>query len=121
VPATLPPLRSDAEKLRIVLANLVGNALKFTERGEAVVAVASAGEDLSITVRDTGIGIPSDEQQLIFEAFRQGGATARQPRGGAGLGLHIVKRLVELLGGTIAVESAVGRGSAFTVRLPAGA
>ena len=116
-------LRGDIGRLRQVLVNLVGNSVKFTERGEIVVSVEKETEDdsgltLHFQVRDTGIGIPKDKQQLIFEAFTQADSSASRKYGGTGLGLAITSRLVELMGGRIWVESEEGRGSTFhfTVR-----
>jgi CheY-like chemotaxis protein len=119
-------LLGDASRLRQVLINLVGNAIKFTETGEVEARLAVASLDfgrrdpsgtprratLKFTIRDTGIGI--DSQQRLFEAFNQADASTTRRYGGTGLGLAITKRLVELMGGTIAVTSAPGKGSVFT-------
>ncbi len=114
----------DATRLRQIIVNLVGNAIKFTDRGEVVVDVdcqsQSSGEAvLRFTVSDTGIGISADKRTAVFGAFVQGDSTTTRKFGGTGLGLAISSRLVELLGGTISVESEVGRGSSFqfTVRI----
>jgi signal transduction histidine kinase/DNA-binding response OmpR family regulator len=125
VPDTLV---GDAERLRQVLINLVGNAIKFTEEGEVTVevtcdegAAASAGACvLRFAVRDTGIGIAADKQALIFDAFAQEDGTTSRRFGGTGLGLAISNRIVGLMGGAIGVESAQGQGStfSFTVHLP---
>jgi PAS domain S-box-containing protein len=112
------PLLTDAAKLRIILTNLVGNAFKFTPRGRVEVRVAGGPEAVEIVVRDTGIGIPPEVQEAIFEPFRQADATIGTRYGGVGLGLFIVRRLVEALGGEVGVESAVGGGATFRVRLP---
>ena len=123
-------LVGDAGRLRQVLLNLVGNAVKFTDEGEVVVRVEinqgdgpppppGAGEvGLRFTVRDTGIGIPPDQQARIFRAFEQEDTSTTRKYGGTGLGLTIASRLVALMGGTITVDSAPGRGStfAFTAR-----
>ncbi|MBI2502736.1 MAG: response regulator [Candidatus Latescibacteria bacterium] len=111
-------LRGDELRLRQVLINLVGNAIKFTEKGEVVVRVEveaqSPGEVvLHCQVRDTGIGVPADQQPRIFAAFAQADASTTRRYSGTGLGLTISARLVELMGGRIWVESAPGRGSAF--------
>ncbi|MFN8643006.1 MAG: PAS domain-containing sensor histidine kinase [Candidatus Binatia bacterium] len=109
---------TDAAKLRIILTNLVGNAFKFTAQGQVRLSVRDAGDAVEIAVSDTGIGIPPQVQQAIFEPFRQADATIGSRYGGVGLGLFIVRRLVEALGGEVGIESAVGRGSIFRIRLP---
>jgi PAS domain S-box-containing protein len=111
-------LVGDALRLRQVLVNLMGNAIKFTENGEIRIRVNVAshlpGEVcLHFAVIDTGVGIPRDRQELVFEAFAQADGTSAGRFGGTGLGLSICARLVELMGGDIWVESEVGRGSAF--------
>jgi signal transduction histidine kinase len=104
--------------LKIVLKNLIGNAAKFTRRGRIVIAARDHGGTIEISVADTGIGIPKGALQSIFEPFYQlDGSNSRQYEG-SGLGLHIVKRLLDLLGGSVTVESEVGRGSIFRVWLP---
>ena len=114
----LPPFHTDPGKLKVVLKNLVSNAVKFTEEGSITVAAEERQGGIEFSVTDTGIGIPAEAQAYIFEPFRQGdGATARA-YGGSGLGLHIVQRLLEILGGRIRVESVVGHGSTFRVWLP---
>jgi signal transduction histidine kinase/FixJ family two-component response regulator len=111
-------LVGDPTRLRQVLINLVGNALKFTERGEVVVGVErqkgeGEGVLLRFRVRDTGIGIPAEKLQLIFEPFEQADGSTTRKYGGTGLGLAICARLVELMGGRIGVDSAAGVGSTF--------
>jgi two-component system, sensor histidine kinase len=111
-------LVGDALRLRQVLVNLIGNAIKFTQSGEIRMRVDIASElpgevCLHFAVIDTGIGIPRDKQELVFEAFAQADGTSARRFGGTGLGLSISARLVELMGGDIWVESEVGRGSAF--------
>ncbi len=122
----LPALvRGDPGRIRQVLVNLVGNAIKFTERGEVVVAVASRAEDaysvaLRFSVSDTGIGIPADRQTAIFESFTQAEGGTLRKYGGTGLGLTISRQLVELMGGRMTIESAPGRGSTFLFDLELG-
>jgi signal transduction histidine kinase len=126
VDAAVPvALRGDPSRLRQVLVNLVGNAIKFTEEGSVAVSVTSTPHPrspgvvlLSCTVRDTGIGIPADRVATIFDAFTQVDASVSRKYGGTGLGLAITHRLVDLMGGTIAVDSAEGVGSTFCVTLP---
>jgi signal transduction histidine kinase len=117
----LAALHTDRVKLKMVLKNLVGNAVKFTDRGEVSLTAAARDGGIEFTVVDTGVGIPTDAQLMIFEPFRQLEVTRTRLRGGAGLGLYIVKRLLDALGGTIEVESEVGRGSVFRVWLPSDA
>lgn len=114
----LPALVSDRRKLRQILSNLVANARKFTEVGsiEVRVAQAPAAGRLRFTVTDTGCGIPADDIHHIFEAYRQ--ASTRRAAEGCGLGLYIVRRYVELLGGTVECRSTVGSGTTFTIDLP---
>ncbi len=118
-------LRGDPFRLRQIVTNLVGNAIKFTEEGEIVVRVAlqdEAGQDatISLCVEDTGIGIDPESQTRIFEHFSQADGSTTRKFGGTGLGLAICKRLVELMGGRIRVESAPGQGARFFIdlRLP---
>jgi len=109
-------LRTDPIKLQMVLKNLVENAVKFTERGRVVVDICRLDDGVQFEVSDTGAGIPKDLQTAIFEPFRRVHDPAAAP--GAGLGLHIVRRLIDLLGGTITVASEVDLGSCFRVWLP---
>jgi signal transduction histidine kinase len=124
VPDTVAPIVTDAGKLRQILINLIGNAIKFTSVGEVNVVVetdAVTSEPVSISVRDTGIGIPPDRQQKVFEPFEQGDSSTRREFGGTGLGLSIVKAFAELIGAAIEVESELGRGTTFTGWLPSSA
>jgi len=118
MPEVPPAVRGDAAHLRQVLINLAGNAVKFTEHGSVTVHVSSQGETetgvrLKFSVRDTGIGIPLEAQQRIFESFAQADQSTTRRFGGTGLGTTIAKQLVELMGGRIGLESAVGLGSTF--------
>ena len=118
LPDVLPPARGDERRIAQVLLNLVGNAIKFTEAGEVIVSVAVDETTFEIAVTDTGPGIPADEQQKIFEEFHQIDSSATRKKGGTGLGLAISKRIVELHGGRIWVESEPGRGSSFRFVIP---
>ena len=108
---------ADRLRLRQILTNLVANAVKFTEKGSVQIHITARGPKVAITVQDTGPGVSPEEQAAIFEVYRQG-EHARRRRGGAGLGLAITRRLVEMHQGTIALESEVGRGSKFVVTMP---
>jgi PAS domain S-box-containing protein len=121
VPAQVATMITDAGKLRQILINLIGNAIKFTSVGEVSVTVdvdAATHQPTSIRVRDTGIGIAPDRRQKVFEPFEQGDSSTRREFGGTGLGLSIVKAFAELIGAAIEVESELGRGTTFTVWLP---
>jgi len=111
-------LRTDRRKLKTILKNLVGNALKFTATGEIVVSCRAADARCAFAVRDTGVGVAEAHLPVIFEMFRQVDSSDSRSYSGAGLGLYIVHRLLGQLGGEIAVDSGVGRGSTFTVTLP---
>ena len=112
-------LETDRVRLEQVLKNLLSNAFKFTERGGVRLAVSPAGPDrLSIAVTDSGIGISPEQQEAIFEAFRQADSTISRKFGGTGLGLSISRELVRLLGGMITLQSQTGEGSTFTVTVP---
>ncbi|MEB3884870.1 ATP-binding protein [Lyngbya sp. CCY1209] len=119
IPADLPAVYADENRLQQILYNLIGNAIKFTEAGTVKIAASVAGGDaIAVAVSDTGIGIPEDKRDRIFESFEQGdGSTARQ-YGGTGLGLAVTKQLVELHHGQIWVDSVLGEGSTFTFTLP---
>ncbi|WP_300161390.1 PAS domain S-box protein [Solidesulfovibrio sp.] len=124
VQADLPPrLVLGADRVRQVLVNLLGNALKFTEKGGVVLEVGrmevpASGPLVRLAVRDTGIGIPPERQSEIFDRFTQVDATASRQFGGVGLGLAICRKLVDLMGGKLRVDSRPGAGSIFTVTLP---
>jgi PAS domain S-box-containing protein len=118
LPDDVGQLVTDASKLKIILTNLVTNALKFTREGSVTVSVGADRDGVEFAVADTGMGIPEDAQELVFEPFRQADDTVRTKYGGVGLGLFIVKRLADALGAQVGLESAVGRGTTFRVRLP---
>src|SRR5262249_12212950 len=116
-------VRTDPGRLRQVLTNLIANAIKFTETGEVVVEVSVldrvAGQTrVRFEVRDTGIGIPREAQAELFQSFQQADASTTRRYGGTGLGLAICKQLVELMGGTIGLESEAGRGARFFFTVP---
>ncbi|MES2055466.1 MAG: ATP-binding protein [Pseudomonadota bacterium] len=111
-------IQGDAARLRQVVFNLLSNALKFTESGGVTVRVATVGATLTITVSDTGIGIPADKYDIIFESFRQVDAGTTRKFGGTGLGLAICRNLARAMDGDVRVESAPGAGSSFTLELP---
>jgi len=121
--ADVPPIIADRGHLTQMLDNLVGNAIKFTKTGGVTVQIGHLPEQqvVSIAVADTGIGIPDDALNTIFESFKQLDSSTTREFGGTGLGLTITQRLVALHGGQITVESAVGIGSTFTVYLPVAA
>jgi signal transduction histidine kinase/DNA-binding response OmpR family regulator/CHASE3 domain sensor protein len=120
IAASSPPaIETDRQRIEQVLKNLLSNAFKFTESGAIRLIVAPNGKDqLALAVTDTGIGISPEQQQGIFEAFRQADGTISRRYGGTGLGLSISRELTRLLGGTISLESSLGDGSTFTVTLP---
>ncbi|MGE5707726.1 MAG: hybrid sensor histidine kinase/response regulator, partial [Bacteroidota bacterium] len=113
-------LLGDPVRIRQILVNLLGTAVKFTHRGGVTLYVNRMPETLRFTVKDTGIGIPPEKQALIWEAYRQSDSSVAREYGGTGLGLSITKHLVELMNGTITLESAPGKGSTFEVTLPFG-
>jgi signal transduction histidine kinase len=118
-PATfLPPMHSDRRKIEKVLITLLGNAFKFTPRGEVRATVTVRHGRAVYRVADTGIGIAPEARQFLFEEFRQADGSATRKYGGAGLGLSLSRRLARLLGGDIEVTSLPGEGSTFTVELP---
>jgi signal transduction histidine kinase len=115
----LPPGHGDARRLTQVLLNLVGNAIKFTERGRVTVRVAVVdGAAVRVSVDDTGLGIAPEHHQKIFEEFQQVDASDTRKQGGTGLGLAIARRIVEMHGGRLDVQSSLGRGSTFSFTVP---
>jgi GAF domain-containing protein len=115
----LPPGRGDERKLTQVLLNLVGNAIKFTDAGEVAIKASAANGAFTVAVRDSGPGIAEADQAKIFEEFQQADSSITRKKGGTGLGLAIAKRIIEMHGGRIWVESSPGRGSTFSFSLPA--
>jgi signal transduction histidine kinase len=120
LPKDLRPLSSDRQKVKQILLNLLSNALKFTHDGSVTVSARRDPVDKTVmlAVADTGIGIAFGDQQKIFEDFRQLDNSPTRAYGGTGLGLSICRRLAQMLGGRIAVQSEVGKGSTFTLTLP---
>ena len=114
----LPTMVVDDEKLRQILINLLSNAVKFTPAGSIEVRAAARNGSVEIAVADTGIGIPADKLEAIFEEFEQADARSTRVYGGTGLGLAISRRLARLMQGDIQVESTLGKGSTFTLTLP---
>jgi signal transduction histidine kinase len=115
----IPPLRQDPVKIQQILSNLLSNAIKFTPEGGRVTLRGEAeGDFVVLTVADTGVGIAPEERELVFEKFRQAGNPITREHGGTGLGLSIVRELSRLLGGGVTLQSDLGRGSTFCVRLP---
>ena len=118
IPLSLPTVWADRARVRQVLANMLANAVKFTERGSVTVTAAAAEGWVTISVVDTGVGISPEAQAYVFDEFRQADSSTTRRYGGTGLGLAISKRLVTLHGGRIWVDSEVGRGSTFHFTLP---
>ncbi|HET7825833.1 MAG TPA: response regulator, partial [Anaeromyxobacter sp.] len=118
-PQGIPTLQTDESKVSQVLRNFISNALKFTERGEVRVLARWDGERVTISVRDTGIGIAPEDQERIFEEYTQVDSPLQRKVKGTGLGLPLSRRLAELLGGRIVLESAPGVGSTFSLQIPA--
>jgi signal transduction histidine kinase len=111
-------VRGDERRIAQVLLNLVGNAIKFTESGSIVVRAINSNSMLVISVADTGAGIPESDHQKIFEEFQQVDSSSTRAKGGTGMGLAIAKRIVEMHGGRIWLESAPGKGSTFFFSIP---
>jgi signal transduction histidine kinase len=117
----LPSVRTDRPKVKQIVLNLLGNALKFTPEGSVRIEARRTRRsgEIAIVVTDTGIGIAEADHEKIFEDFRQADNSLTREYGGTGLGLSICRRLASMLGGRITVVSALGRGSTFTLTLPA--
>jgi signal transduction histidine kinase len=118
VPPDLPLGRGDARRLTPVLLNLVGNAIKFTEVGQVATRVSVSDGAFIVSVADTGPGIAPADQQKIFEEFQQVDSADTRKKGGTGLGLTIARRIIEMHGGRLWVESTPGRGSTFWFTVP---
>jgi signal transduction histidine kinase/CheY-like chemotaxis protein len=118
LPPALPPARCDVDRLRQILTNLIGNAIKFTDAGTVRVTAEAKSSVVAINVTDTGVGIPESQLGRIFDEFAQVDQTLARRQGGAGLGLAIASRLARLMGGDITVSSVPGSGSRFTLTLP---
>ena len=107
-----------AKLIRLILSNLIGNGIKYTAQGSVELSIDGDADGNVIAVKDTGAGIAEDDQARIFQPFEQLGPSDTKAAGGVGLGLALVKKLVRSLGGQIELESRLGAGSTFTVRLP---
>src|SRR5262249_24493524 len=118
MPSELPPGRGDGRRLTQVLINLVGNAIKFTDAGEVAIKAEANNGSFHVSVRDTGPGIPATDQAKLFQEFQQADNAITKKKGGTGLGLAISKRIIEMHGGRIWVESQPGHGSTFAFTLP---
>jgi len=118
VPADMPAGHGDERKLTQVLLNLVGNAIKFTDAGGVTIKVAPADGSFNVAVHDTGPGIPVADHERLFEEFQQADNTITKAKGGTGLGLAISRRIIELHGGRLWVDSSPGKGSVFTFTVP---
>jgi signal transduction histidine kinase len=118
IPPNLPHGYGDERRLSQVLLNLVGNAIKFTDAGEVAIKASAANGSFTVAVRDTGPGISQTDQIKIFEEFQQADSSSTRQKGGTGLGLSIAKKIVELHGGRLSLESAVGHGSTFFMTVP---
>ena len=114
----LPPGRGDGRRLTQVLINLVGNAIKFTDAGEVTIKAEANNGSFSVSIRDTGPGISTADQAKLFQEFQQADNTITRKKGGTGLGLAISKRIIEMHGGKIWIDSTVGQGSTFTFTVP---
>ncbi len=118
VAPNLPRAHGDERRLAQVILNLVGNAIKFTDAGDVTIGALASNGAVTISVRDTGPGIAPDQQKKIFEEFQQADSSITRSKGGTGLGLAISKRIIEMHGGRIWVESEPGKGSTFSFTLP---
>src|SRR5207249_10590903 len=119
-PPDLPTAKAHPGKLGHILTNLINNAIKFTDQGSVTISARhlSSNKLMEFKVADSGVGIATDQLSIIFEKFRQVDSSDTRAYGGVGLGLYIVKKYAGRLGGTIQVESSLGHGSTFTLRIP---
>jgi signal transduction histidine kinase len=118
VPTDLVNGKGDGQRIAQVILNLLGNAIKFTDQGEVSVDVSIYNESFLVSVEDTGPGLSETDQQKIFEEFQQADGSSTREKGGTGLGLSISKKIVEMHGGTIGVDSTLGKGSKFWFKIP---
>jgi signal transduction histidine kinase len=120
MPRSLPQFKSDRQKVKQIVLNFLSNALKFTPAGTVTIRAAydAQGKTVAIAVEDSGVGIAPEDQAKVFEDFRQLDSSPARGYGGTGLGLSICRRLSQMLGGTIELDSELGKGSTFTLRLP---
>jgi signal transduction histidine kinase len=114
----MPAGHGDGRRLTQVVINLVGNAIKFTDVGEVVIKATATDESFHLSVRDTGPGISAADQAKLFQEFQQADNAITRKKGGTGLGLAISKRIIEMHGGKIWLESQVGQGSTFSFTVP---
>ena len=117
IPERMPIVKTDGDKLKHILQNLIHNAIKFTEHGSVTLSARCLGAYIEIAVKDTGIGIDQEKLPVIFDMFRQVDSSKTRSHGGVGVGLFIVKKYVELLNGKIEVQSVAGRGTVFAIRI----
>jgi signal transduction histidine kinase len=115
----MPTVKTDGDKLKHILQNLIHNAMKFTEDGSVIISARCLHDSIEIVVKDTGVGIEKEKLPVIFDIFRQVDSSQTRSHGGVGVGLFIVKKYVELLNGRIEVESSPGRGTVFTLTIAA--
>jgi signal transduction histidine kinase len=118
IPDGLPDIQGDRDRLIQVFINLISNAVKFTEQGTVTIRTRSSGDEITISVTDTGKGIAQEDLPKLFEKFKQVGDTLKTNQKGTGLGLPICKQIVAYHGGEITIESELGKGTAVTVKLP---
>jgi signal transduction histidine kinase/HAMP domain-containing protein len=117
IPDDMPTVKTDGDKLKHILQNLIHNAMKFTEDGSVIISARCLHDSIEIAVKDTGVGIEKEKLPVIFDIFRQVDSSQTRSHGGVGVGLFIVKKYVELLNGKIEVESSPGRGTTFTLTI----